>query len=142
MAAILHEEYPVASDDYAGTGKVSSRIKELLKQMGFNPEVTRRAAIASYEGEINLIIHSDGGKVILEVTDEGDILLTFADVGPGIADVEKAMTPGYSTADAEARRLGFGAGMGLPNIKRVSDRFDIETSPAGTTLSLAFRGGI
>lgn len=142
MAAILHEEYPVASDDYAGAGKVSSRIKELLKQMGFGPDVSRRAAIACYEAEINLIIHSDGGKVILEVSDEGVISLAFRDVGPGIPDLEKAMTPGFSTADEEARNLGFGAGMGLPNIKRVSDTFDIETSPDGTNLTLTFRGGI
>ena len=139
MAAILHEEYPVASDDYAGAGKVSSRIKELLKQMGFEPEVLRRAAIACYEAEINLIIHSDGGKVILEIVDDGSISLEFRDVGPGIADIEKAMTPGFSTADEEARNLGFGAGMGLPNIKRVSDTFDIRTGPDGTDLSLTFR---
>ena len=142
MAAILHEEYPVASDDYAGAGKVSSRIKELLKQMGFGPDVSRRAAIACYEAEINLIIHSDGGKVILEVSDEGVITLAFRDVGPGIEDLDKAMTPGFSTADEEARNLGFGAGMGLPNIKRVSDTFDIETSPDGTNLTLTFRGGV
>ena len=76
----------------------------------------------------------------LKVTDEGVISLVFADVGPGIADLEQAMTPGFSTADDKARNLGFGAGMGLPNIKRVSDAFDIRTSPNGTTLTLTFMG--
>jgi len=138
--AILHEEYDVAQDDYANAGKTSSKIKDLLKQVGIDPRVLRNIAVACYEAEINLVIHTHGGKVILDVMDDGTVKLVFKDVGPGIDDIEKAMTPGYSTADEEARSLGFGAGMGLPNIKRVSDAFDIETSPEGTTLSLSFKG--
>lgn len=138
MAIILHEEYQVNQDDYANAGTVSSRVKEILKQAGLSPDVLRKIAVACYEAEINLVIHSNGGSVIMELADDGKVYLIFKDVGPGIEDLEKAMTPGYSTADEEARSLGFGAGMGLPNIKRVSDTFDIETSPAGTKLSLSF----
>ncbi|MBQ1390792.1 MAG: ATP-binding protein [Firmicutes bacterium] len=140
MADVLREVFPIAKDDYATAGNVSSDIKDLLKQMGFQPAILRRVATACYEAEINQIIHSDGGTVTLAVTDEGVISLVFADVGPGIADLEQAMTPGFSTADDKARNLGFGAGMGLPNIKRVSDAFDIRTSPNGTTLTLTFMG--
>ena len=138
--SILHEEYDVAQNDYTHAGKVSSQVKDLLKQVGIEPKTLRNIAVACYEAEINLVIHTLGGKVILDIMDDGSVHLMFKDVGPGIDDIEKAMTPGFSTADEEARSLGFGAGMGLPNIKRVSDTFDIETSPEGTTLSLSFKG--
>ncbi|MBO4235043.1 MAG: ATP-binding protein [Firmicutes bacterium] len=138
--SILHEEYEVVQDDYANAGKVSSRIKDILKQVGIDPKVLRNIAVACYEAEINLVIHAYGGKIFLDLMDDGTVKLVFADRGPGIEDLEKAMTPGFSTADEEARSLGFGAGMGLPNIKRVSDTFDIETSPEGTVLSLSFKG--
>ena len=138
--AILHEEYDVVQDDYANAGKVSSQIKDILKSVGIDPRVLRNIAVACYEAEINLVIHTMGGKVILELMDDGVVKLVFEDKGPGIENIEKAMTPGFSTADEEARSLGFGAGMGLPNIKRVSDTFDLETSPEGTKLSLTFKG--
>ena len=138
--AILHEEYDVIQDDYANAGKVSSQIKDILKSVGIDPRVLRNIAVACYEAEINLVIHTMGGKVILELMDDGVVKLVFEDKGPGIENIEKAMTPGFSTADEEARSLGFGAGMGLPNIKRVSDTFDLETSPEGTKLSLTFKG--
>ncbi|MBQ9154333.1 MAG: ATP-binding protein, partial [Solobacterium sp.] len=102
-------------------------------------KVMRRIAVASYEAEINMIIHAYGGTVYLDVTEEGMIHLIFQDTGPGIPDIEKALTPGWSTASQKARELGFGAGMGLPNIRRVSDEFDIESSPEGTSLYLTFR---
>ena len=139
MTSILHNEYSVREDDYSRAGKVSSQIKEVLKQMGLDPSVSRRVAIACYEAEINMIIHSLGGVVMFDVSDDGVISLTFTDSGPGISDLDKAMTPGFSTADDEARNLGFGAGMGLPNIKKVSDTFDIKTGPEGTTLSISFK---
>ena len=139
MATVFREEFQIQQDDYANAGKVSSRVKDMLKQMGFAPQVARRVAIACYEAEINLIIHTYGGVGILEISDDGVINLVFKDNGPGIDDVEKAMTPGFSTADEEARNLGFGAGMGLPNIKKVSDTFTLDTSPQGTTLSLSFK---
>ena len=138
--AILHEEYEVAQDDYVNAGKASSHIKDLLKHVGIDPKVLRNVAVACYEAEINLVIHAYGGKILVDLMDDGTVNLIFADDGPGIEDLEKAMTPGFSTADEEARSLGFGAGMGLPNIKRVSDTFNIETSPAGTTLSISFKG--
>ncbi|MBQ1468592.1 MAG: ATP-binding protein [Solobacterium sp.] len=138
VAVILHEEFKVERNDYSNAGKISSRVKDFLKQIGVNPKTLRRIAVACYEAEINLVIHSDGGMVYMDVMDDGSIQLTFEDVGPGIPDLEKALTPGFSTASNEARNLGFGAGMGLPNIKRVSDGFDITSSPEGTTLKLSF----
>lgn len=138
--AILHEEYEVTQHDYVNAGKVSSQIKDILKQVGIAPKVLRNIAVACYEAEINLVIHTKGGKIFMDLMDDGTVKLVFTDDGPGIEDIEKAMTPGYSTADEEARSLGFGAGMGLPNIKRVSDTFDLKTGPEGTTLSITFRG--
>ena len=91
------------------------------------------------EAEINLIIHSYGGEIILEITEDGIVYLSFNDSGPGITDLEKALTPGFSTASTQAREFGFGAGMGLPNIKRVSDIFEINTSSAGTNLKIGFK---
>ena len=138
--AVLHKEYEVAKDDYVNAGKASSKIKEVLKQVGLDPKVIRNIAVACYEAEINLVIHTNGGRILMDLMDDGTVNLVFSDSGPGIEDIEKAMTPGFSTADEEARSLGFGAGMGLPNIKRVSDTFDIKTGPEGTTLSISFKG--
>ena len=139
MNTSLHKEYHVERDDYANAGTVSSQIKMTLKQVGVSPKVMRRIAVASYEAEINMIIHAWGGDVILELMDNGEIHLDFHDAGPGIEDLEKALTPGWSTASQKAREMGFGAGMGLPNIKRVSDEFRIDSSPAGTNMYLTFR---
>ncbi|MCI5773737.1 MAG: ATP-binding protein [Erysipelotrichaceae bacterium] len=137
---MLNENFEVVNQDYHNMGKVSSQIKKMLMQIGFDPKVLRRIAVASYEAEINMVIHAYGGNINLHVDDEGIITLIFHDVGPGIADLEKAMTPGWSTASEQARNLGFGAGMGLVNIKRVADTFDIKTSPQGTILTLTFNG--
>ncbi|MBR2671522.1 MAG: ATP-binding protein [Oscillospiraceae bacterium] len=138
MNSILHKDYTVVRDDYARAGKVSSDIKATLSTIGIPPSVLRNIAVASYESEINMIIHAWGGDITMDVFDNGTITLVFKDPGPGIPDLEKAMTPGWSTASDEARNMGFGAGMGLPNIKRVSDTFDIETSEKGTTITLGF----
>lgn len=135
---MFEQNYQVQREDYANAGRVSSAIKSTLKQLGLNPEILRRIAVASYEAEINMIIHSDGGNILFSIDDEGILRIAFKDTGPGIADIEKALTPGWSTADDKAREFGFGAGMGLPNIKRVSDLFAIETSPQGTTLEIGF----
>ncbi|MGX8680655.1 MAG: ATP-binding protein [bacterium] len=139
MEVILHKEYKVDRDDYASAGIVSSDIKRTLKRIGFDPKVMRRIAVASYESEINMLIHAYGGDITMDITEDGTVKLVFKDPGPGIPDVEKALTPGWSTASEQARSMGFGAGMGLPNIRRVSDDFDIQTSPEGTTLTLAFK---
>ncbi|MCH4207577.1 MAG: ATP-binding protein [Solobacterium sp.] len=139
MTSILHEEYDVERDDYADAGQASSHIKEMLKHIGIDTKMLRRISVASYEAEINMIIHAWGGRITLDVNDDGTVDMIFKDPGPGIPDIEKAMTPGWSTADQKAREMGFGAGMGLPNIKRVSDEFDIQSSSQGTTLKLGFR---
>ena len=129
----------VERENFVDAGVVSSKVKRVLKQIGIPSSVLRNIAVACYEAEINMIIHSHGGEVILEIDEEGNVKLVFADVGPGIPDVEKALTPGWSTASEQARQMGFGAGMGLVNIKRVSDTFDLQTSSSGTTITITFR---
>ena len=124
----LHFE--IISRDFLRAGDAASTIKRYLSQNGFDPELVRRAAVAAYEAEMNIVIHSLGGMLTVQV--EPDLLLiTAVDVGPGIPDIPLAMTEGWSTADEEARRMGFGAGMGLPNMQKCSDKFEI-TSSLGT----------
>ena len=139
MSVVLRKDYTVVRDDYSGAGRVSSDVKSTLSSIGIPSPILRRIAVACYESEINMLIHAYGGDIILEVSDDGLIRMTFSDPGPGIPDIGKAMTPGWSTASEKAREMGFGAGMGLPNIKRVSDEFDITSSPEGTTIKLGFR---
>lgn len=136
---MIHQHFNVEKEDYANAGRISSQIKQMLKQLGVSSDVLRRIAISCYEAEINMIIHSYGGEVVLTLSNEGKCELRFSDLGPGIEDIEKAMTPGWSTAKASAREFGFGAGMGLPNIKRNCDDFDLTTSPEGTTLVIGFK---
>ncbi len=138
MQSIFHKDYEVVRDDFANAGTASSDIKRTLSTLGFQSAVLRRIAIASYEAEINLLIHAWGGHIDLDVFDDGSVQLVFKDPGPGIPDLEKAMTPGWSTANQKAREMGFGAGMGLPNMKNVSDTFDIQSSSAGTTITMTF----
>ena len=120
-------KYPISGEDFTRAGgEASSDVKRKLKQMGVSPEAIRKAAIAMYEGEINMVIHADGGEITVEITPE-KIKMVLDDRGPGIENVELAMQAGYSTAPDEIRSLGFGAGMGLPNMKKYSDRMDIDT---------------
>lgn len=135
---MIKQEFIVVRDDYSNAGKVSSQVKQMLGQIGIPVEILRRVAVACYEAEINMIIHAWGGIITVELNDDGHLSLVFKDDGPGIPNIEKAMTPGWSTASEKARQLGFGAGMGLFNIKRVSDKFDLKTSTEGTTLSIGF----
>lgn len=138
MGEMLYaSEHDVIKDDFAAAGEVSAHIKRKLKQIGISSTLIRKIAIASYEAEINMIIHSYGGKMKVEM-DETNIVITCADTGPGIPDVSLAMTEGYSTARQTVREMGFGAGMGLPNINRNSDNMKIETSPEGTTITMIF----
>ena len=129
-------EYDVDGDNFASAGNASESVKRTLKQMGVSPASVRRVAIAMYEGEINMVIHAHGGKAEVEIyPDRIDIYLK--DKGPGIADIDLAMKAGYSTATESIRSLGFGAGMGLPNMKKYSDEMKIDsTVGVGTTVYL------
>ena len=136
MSECLTFEYQVPGDDFTRAGEASSSVKNKLKMMGVDSGVIRRVAIAMYEGEINMVIHADGGSIKVLVSDD-NIRLILADTGPGIPDVEKAMQQGYSTAPEEVRSLGFGAGMGLPNMKKFSDNMQIDTEVGvGTTVTM------
>lgn len=134
----MRQTFDVQKDDYENAGHVSSTIKRTLKQIGVPPKLLRNISIACYEAEINLVIHSEGGIVTFEVDDEGIITLKFDDIGPGISNLDLALTPGYSTASTKAREFGFGAGMGLVNMKRVSNEFDISSSSEGTHILMKF----
>ncbi len=118
--------YEISGDDFTRAGEASSDVKKKLKQMGVSPEVVRKVAIAMYEGEINMVIHANGGVATVEITPE-TIRMVLDDTGPGIPDVDLAMQAGYSTAPDEVRSLGFGAGMGLPNMKKYTDTMEIDT---------------
>ena len=123
----LSKVYQLSRYDFENGGKASSEIKKFLKARGVPPKVVRRVAVASYELEINLVAHSNGGMLGFDIT-EDRVKISSHDRGPGIADLEKAMTQGFSTANEWIRSQGFGAGMGLPNVKRVSDEFAIESA--------------
>jgi len=135
---VLREEFQVVAMDFTTAGEASATIKRLLKKLGVNSSVVRRLSIACYEAEINLVIHSMGGKLILTVGAE-DVTLTSEDVGPGIPDIDLAMSEGYSTASEDVRMMGFGAGMGLANMARNADRFHIESKVGeGTKIEMVF----
>ena len=128
--------YDVPGDDFTRAGEASGAIKRTLKQLGFHPDVVRRVSIAMYEGEINMVIHADGGTATVDIG-LSDITITLADQGPGIPDIDQAMQAGYTTAGEVARDLGFGAGMGLPNMRRYSDEMTIDTAVGvGTTVTM------
>jgi anti-sigma regulatory factor (Ser/Thr protein kinase) len=128
----LHYEIP--SDDFTLAGEASSNVKKLMNQLGINPSAVKKTTVAMYEAEINAVIHAGGGAADILIEDE-KIAVTISDRGPGIADLDLAMQEGYSTASDKIRELGFGAGMGLPNMKRYADKLDIETEQGkGTTI--------
>ena len=136
MSECLTFEYQVSGDDFTRAGEASSDVKNKLKMMGVDSGVIRRVAIAMYEGEINMVIHADGGEITVTVADSG-ITMVLADTGPGIPDVGQAMQEGYSTAREDVRSLGFGAGMGLPNMKKYTDEMQIDTVIGkGTTITM------
>jgi len=126
-------EYEVGKEEFSKAGIASSNIKKVLNQIGIDATIVRRVAIAAYESEINIVIHSEGGKITAEISHD-KIVIVAHDKGNGIDDLEKAMTKGFSTASNEAREMGFGAGMGLPNMKRTSDQFSIESSKGSDTI--------
>ena len=118
--------FDIDGDNFTSAGEASVRIKKLLREMGFTPETIRRVSVAMYEGEINMVIHANGGTADVDVYCD-KIEITLTDHGPGISNVDLAMQEGYSTADDKVRELGFGAGMGLPNMKRYTDEMKIST---------------
>ena len=135
---VIQESYPVQADDMTAAGDVSARIKQHMKRLGVPAAVMRRVSVCTYEAEINLVIHSDGGQIDFEIA-EDRITVRAKDVGPGIPDIDKAMTEGWSTATNEVRNMGFGAGMGLPNMKRNADGFDIVSAVVtGTDITMTF----
>ncbi len=128
--------YIVPGDDFTRAGEASGDLKRKMKKLGFPSDVIRKVSIALYEGEINMVIHAYGGEITAEIS-SSEIDLTLADTGPGIPDIEKAMQDGYSTATEQVRNLGFGAGMGLPNMKKYTDEFQIESEVGvGTTVRM------
>lgn len=131
--------FQVDGDDFTEVGEASSSVKKTLKQLGVAPEVIRKVSIAMYEGEVNMVIHADGGVISVEISPE-EVRFVLDDKGPGIADIEQAMQEGFSTATEDIRNMGFGAGMGLPNMKKYADEFDIQsTVGVGTRIEMAVK---
>ncbi len=135
---MIELHFDVDGNDFTLAGECSSKVKKMLTQIGIDPAVIRKTAIAMYEGEINMVIHANGGKI--DVTVEPDkITVILKDSGPGIKDIQKAMEEGFSTATNQVRELGFGAGMGLPNMKKYSDEMNIDSVLGeGTTVKMIF----
>ncbi len=128
--------YDVSGENFTSAGEASVSVKKQLRKLGISPDTIRRVSIAMYEGEINMVIHANGGTADVLVYPER-IVIILADTGPGIKDVNLAMQEGYSTAKDNVRQLGFGAGMGLPNMQRYTDRMDIDTVVGkGTTVTM------
>lgn len=137
LMSIINLEYNVPGDNFRLAGEASCQVKNKLKKLGYNMDAIRRVAIAMYEAEINMAIHANGGNIKVEIHPD-KVNVTLADRGPGIKDLDKAMQEGYSTAPDNIRELGFGAGMGLPNMKKYTDELHIDTEIGkGTTVYLS-----
>ncbi len=136
MSDTIQLNFTVPGDDFTRAGEASSEVKGILKKLGLSPMVVRKVAIAMYEGEINMAIHGGGGEITVEISDQW-VQMVLADQGPGIPNVELAMQEGWSTAPDSVRNLGFGAGMGLPNMKKYSDEMSIDSQVGvGTTVTM------
>lgn len=136
MSDTINLTYDVPGDDFTRACEASSDVKGVLKKLGLSPQVVRKVAIAMYEGEINMVIHGGGGQITVEVTPDA-VTMRLADHGPGIRDISLAMQEGWSTAPEEVRNLGFGAGMGLPNMKKYSDEMEVISEVGvGTTVNM------
>lgn len=134
----LHFEFKVEGGDFSGAGEASSRVKKILQQIGVQTDIVRRVAISCYEAEMNVVIHAKSGTVLLDA-DLDRVIVTVDDQGPGIEDIAQAMTPGFSTAPDSVRELGFGAGMGLPNMKNNATVMDVTSEHGkGTTVRMVF----
>ncbi len=136
MSEALHLEFEVAGNNFVSAGGASDEVKKTLKMLGVSTASIRKVAIAMYEGEINMVIHAGGGRAIVDIYRDR-IVIVLQDNGPGIPDIDLALTEGYSTATDSIRDLGFGAGMGLPNMKKYTDDFKIESEVGkGTTVTM------
>ena len=132
----VHQEYTIIEGDFVNAGKASSSVKKTLKQLDVNPAIVKRVVVALYEAEVNAIAHAYGGKVLVDI-DEDKIHMVVADKGPGIPDIALAMQEGSSTARPEVRDMGFGAGMGLPNMQKNVDKLNVtSTVGVGTTVDM------
>jgi serine/threonine-protein kinase RsbT len=137
--AHLTKNYPIKARDYLRAGEVSMQVQGLLKSIGFAQEMIRRVSICAYEAEMNVVMHGGDGRLTVEINTAG-IMLDVRDDGPGIEDISLALQEGYSTASEEAREMGFGAGMGLPNIQKNSDSLDIVSEKGkGTEVKIGFK---
>lgn len=136
MSQTISFHYDVPGDDFTRAGEASSSIKKALKQVGLAPDIIRNVAIAMYEGEINMVIHAGGGQIDVDIAPDA-VHMVLRDQGPGIQDISLAMREGWSTAPDDVRSLGFGAGMGLPNMKKYTDEMKVEsTVGVGTTVTM------
>ncbi len=136
MSEQLTFHFDVDGDNFTSAGQASVIMKKNLRQLGISPDTIRRVSIAMYEGEINMVIHAGGGVADVTVDEKG-VEIVLEDQGPGIKDIEQAMQEGFSTAPDNIRSLGFGAGMGLPNMKRYTDKMEIESTPGvGTRITM------
>lgn len=132
-------DFDCVGGDFERAGEASSKIKKMLQRLGIPADVVRRIAIGTYEAEMNVIIHAGGGNVAAEVFPDKTVI-TVSDQGPGIPDIDKALQEGWSTAPDYVRQMGFGAGMGLPNMQKCSDEFDIQSAVGqGTTIVMGFK---
>ncbi|MEA2021388.1 MAG: ATP-binding protein, partial [Candidatus Caldatribacteriota bacterium] len=135
--------FEVKGDNFCSAGQAASITKKYFKGLGINKNIIRRIAIICYEAEMNICLHSLGGTIIVKQDDENNVVISAYDKGPGIPDVDLALTPGYTTASEKIRALGFGAGMGLPNIKNFADKFKIKSSlRTGTELKATVKLGV
>lgn len=133
---VIRLHFDVSGEDFTRAGEASGKVKATMKQLGIGTAAVRKVAIAMYEGEINMVIHAGGGEADVEITPEA-VLMTLTDHGPGIADIEQAMQEGWSTAPESVRNLGFGAGMGLPNMRKYTDEMTVESEVGvGTTVRM------
>ena len=134
----LKKTFKIKAKDFIHAGEASINIQNLLKSIDFNPHLIRRIAICGYEGEMNVVMHGGDGQLSVEI-DTGRLVMEISDNGPGIEDIEMAMRAGFSTASDEHREMGFGAGMGLPNMKKNADEIVVESSPGqGTSVRMVF----
>lgn len=130
---IIRQNFVIPANDFTVAGEASSSVKKILIQLGVDPKLVKKTAISMYEAEINAVIHANGGRADVEI-DKNKIVIRIQDEGPGIPDLELAMQEGYSTASDDIREMGFGAGMGLPNMKRYADRLEIKTEVGKGTI--------